>query len=329
MGSFRQGIFPPVLAGLVTGLLTWVTARLPEGLDPADGSAGWVIPLLLVLPFLVSALWGWALLVGRPRKLVLGMAGVLLVLGLIGMPRDITWQVVGNAAAGLAAGLALGSRWRLDAGLLAVTACLAPVLIWSAVQVPVRENLEMFRAATLESMEQTLWIDLSEEQRSEARLRESSRLDEAVDVMERIFPAMLTVGVFGQAGFILFLIAWLSRLSGGAPGLRGGGRFTEWRLPFYLVWSLVLGVGLMLTRLPYLATFGLNLVLFAGLLVSIQGLAVQAFFTWHLLPGPMRVMFWLVMGMPLVGMLLVSSVALGLADQWIDMRRRYLARDLE
>ena len=298
-------------------------------MDQAGGSAGWVIPLLLVFPFVVSSLWGWALLTGRPRQLVLAVAGGLLVLLLLGMPREIAWQVGGNMAAGLAAGLALGARWRLDAGLLAVTVCLAPVLIWSAVEVPVRENLEVFRGATLESMEETLWRDLDEPSLSLARQNETARLEEAARMMERIFPALLAVGVLGQSGLILLLVVWIVRLSGGAPGLRGVGSFTGWRLPFYLVWCLVLGVGLMLTRLPYLAASGLNLVLVTGLLISIQGLAVQIFFTSRLLSGPVRVIFWLIMGVPLAGLLLVVSVVLGLADQWMDMRRRYLAREIE
>ena len=120
LGSFRQGVFPPALAALVTGLLTWATAGLPEELGPAAGSIGLLIALLLVYPFVVSALWGWALLAGRPRKLVLAAAGGLLILSLLRLPQDITWQVASNVVAGLGAGLALGSRWRLDAGLLAL-----------------------------------------------------------------------------------------------------------------------------------------------------------------------------------------------------------------
>jgi MFS family permease len=160
--SPRQGIFPPVLAGLVTGLMTWAIAGLPTDWDPADGSLGWIVPLLLVFPFVVSALWGWALLKGHPRKVVIATAGGLLALAFLRLPQDIAWQVAGNAVAGLAAGLALGARWRIDAGLAAVALCLAPVLIWSAVQVPVRESMVAFQDATLESMEETLWSELDQ-----------------------------------------------------------------------------------------------------------------------------------------------------------------------
>ncbi|MBU8870443.1 MAG: YybS family protein [Gemmatimonadales bacterium] len=329
LGNSWRVAFPPLLAGVVTGLLTLATVQVPEELDPTGGSAGWIISFLLVFPFMISSLWGWALLAGRTRRLVLIVAGGLLIIFLMVLPRDIAWQVGGNMAAGLAAGLALGMRWRLDAGLLAVTLCLAPVLIWSAFKVPVRENLDVFRSATLESMEETLWQGLGESELGQVRQREEARLEEAIGVMERIFPSLLVVGVLGQSGLILLLVAWLARLSGGAPGLRSVGSFTGWRLPFYLVWVLVLGMGLLLTRLPYLATSGLNLVLVAGMLISLQGLAVQTFFTSRILPGPVQVIFWLIMGMPLVLMLLVTSLVLGLADQWVDMRRRYLAREIE
>lgn len=329
MESPRQGVFPPVLAGLVTGLLTWAIVGLPEEWDPTGGSVGWMVPLLLVFPFLVSALWGWALLAGRPKKVVAAAAGGLLAVALMWWPQDIVWQVAGNVAAGMAAGLALGSRWRIDAGLAAVTVCLAPVLIWSALQVPLRENMTAFQDSTLQSMEESLWSKLDEPQRTQARLREEARLEDAIEMMARIFPALLAVGVLGQAGLILLLVLWLGRRTGLATGLGGGRQFTGWRFPFYLVWALALGVGLMLTRQPALGTAGLNLALVAASLIGVQGLAVQAFFTARLLPGPMQVVFWLVMGLPLAGVLMVASVVLGLADQWIDMRRRYLARGIE
>ena len=328
LGSNWRDVIPILPAVLVTGLLTWAVGRLPEELDTAGGSAGWIIPLLLVLPFIVSSLWGWALLVGRPRWMVLAAAVGLQAILLGAVPQDIAWQVGGNMAAGLAAGLALGSRWRLDAALLAVILCLAPVLVWSALEMPLRENIDVFGDSTLDSME-PLWQGLDESQREAARQLEAERLEAAAAVMEKIFPALLAVGELGQAALILFLVAWFARLSGGAPGLQRIGPFTRWRMPFYLVWCLVLGVGLMVTRLPYLASSGLNLVLVTGLLIGVQGLALQAFFTARLLPGAAQVIFWMVMGVPLIGMLLVSSVVLGLADQWMDMRRHFLAREIE
>lgn len=332
-GEDRPGLFPIVLAILVTGALAWVTARfsaLPES-DP--GPVDWLIPLLLVMPFAVAALWGWALVTGRPRRLAVGAAAGLLVLGLSTLPQDVVWQVAGNVAAGLAAGLAIGARWRIDAAVVAVTACLAPVLIWSALQMPLDRTLDEFGEATLQSMDDTLWQDLDADQKELARKREEDRLAEATAVMKKVFPALLAIGVLGQAGIILALVAWLIRLSGLSPGLsgfaEGESSFVRWRLPFYLVWILVGGLGLVLTRQPALSTAGLNVVLVTGLLIAIQGLSLQAFFVSRLLPGPVQVVFWLVMGIPLVGMLMVSSVVLGLADQWMDLRRRYLAQGSE
>ena len=193
LGKSLQGVFSPVLAGVVTTLLIWVTVRLPDELDPVDNSVGWLIPLMLILPFFVSALWGWALLAGKPRKLVLILAGALLAVALVRLPQEIIWPVAGNVVAGLAAGLALGSRWRIDAGLLAVTLCLAPVLIWSAVQMPVIESMNAIRDTTLESMEDNLWSNLEAEQLSQVRLQEQARIDQAIGVIVKVFPAMLAV----------------------------------------------------------------------------------------------------------------------------------------
>lgn len=324
-----QGVLPPIVAGLITALLVWATARMPVGPEASAEAMAWVVPLLLVFPFAVSGLWGWALLTGRPSRLVLAVAGGLLLVFLLWIPREIGWQAAVDIAAGLAAGLALGSRWRLDAGLGAVALCLAPLLIWSTLQMPIRQTLQEFQEPALETLEETQWSNLDDEQKAQAREREQERLDEAVLFMERVFPGMMAVGAIGQSGLILLLVYWLARLSGRRPGLRRIGPFVEWRLPFYLVWCLVAGVGLLLTRQPYVATAGLNLAWVAGLVICVQGLSVQAFFTSRLLSGPMQVAFWLIMGFPLFPMLLASSVVLGLADQWIDTRRLWLAREID
>ena len=51
--------------------------------------------------------------------------------------------------------------------------------------------------------------------------------------------------------------------------------FGQWRLPFYLVWVLILGLGLMVTRLPLAGHVGVNVALLAATVLSVQGIAVQ------------------------------------------------------
>jgi len=103
--------------------------------------------------------------------------------------------------------------------------------------------------------------------------------------------------------------------------------FTHWRLPFYLVWILVAGIGLMLTRQRVWADAGLNIVLVTGFLLSIQGVAVQAFVIARMMTAVFQVIFWTVMGVFFSPLLVISGVLLGLADQWLDLRRLHRPGD--
>lgn len=325
----RQAAFPPILAGLLTGMMALAIARIPQDAGSSGAVAVWTAPLLLAFPFVVSALWGWAWVTGPARRLTLAVA-IAVVGGILwSLPREIGWQTVTDAAAGLAAGWTLRSRLRLDVAVLAVSLCLAPLLIWTLVQMPARQLLEEMATVSLQNMEQTVWHGLEEPELGRAREAAREQLEQFVQTGSRIYPGVLTLGVLGQAGIVLALVFWFSRLGGATVALRAERSFTRWRLPFYLVWCLLAGLGMLLTRAPYLASAGLNVVLVVAFLLAVQGLAVQAFFTARLLSGPLQVVFWLIMGIPLVGVLLVSSVVLGLADQWIDTRRRWEAREIE
>lgn len=325
----RQEVFPPVLAGLVTGGFTLVVARIPVDAASPAAMPAWAAPLVLAFPFVVSALWGWAWATGPARRLTLGMAVVTVGLMFWSLPVDVAWQTVTSVAAGLAAGWALGARARLDVGVLAVSICLAPLLIWTLVQMPAEEILEEVAAVSMQNMEQTVWHGLEEPELGRARDAFREQMDQAIATGVRIYPGFLMLGVLGQAGIILALVFWLARVGGRAPRLRAERSFTRWRLPFYLVWCLLAGLGLLLTRAPYLATAGLNVALVVALILSVQGLSVQAYFVSRLLSGPMQVLFWLIMGFVLFPVLLASSLGLGLADQWIDTRRRWEAREIE
>ena len=141
---------------------------------------------------------------------------------------------------------------------------------------------------------------------------------------------MFGIGVLGQAAIILALTGWgLRRLGIAWPGW-GLPPFTRWRLPFYLVWILVAGIALYLTRRPGIESAGLNLALLAASVISLQGLAVQFWVTGRLMDpeGPMgkkgpvlEVVYWVIAGIFLIPVILASSVVLGLADQWMDIRR--------
>lgn len=329
MEENRQGVFPPVLAGLVTGGLTLAVARIPVDAGSAAAVPVWAAPLVLAFPFAVSALWGWAWATGPGRWLTLAVAVVTAAVIFGTLPADSAWQSVTSMAAGLAAGWALGAHARLDVGLLAVSICLAPILIWTLAQMPADQILGEIADVSMQNMEQTVWHGLEEPELGRAREAARDQMDQAIATGARIYPGFLMLGLLGQAGIILALVFWLARIGGRSPALRAERKFRHWRLPYYLVWCLLAGLGMLLTRAPYLATAGLNVALVVALILSVQGLAVQAYFVSRLLSAPMQVVFWLIMGFVLFPVLLASSLGLGLADQWIDTRRRWEAREIE
>jgi xanthine/uracil permease len=130
---------------------------------------------------------------------------------------------------------------------------------------------------------------------------------------------VIGVGLLGQAVLLLLLV----RLGGRRLAVTLTGRrlppFAQWRLPFYVVWVLVAGIGLMLTRRAPLADAGLNLAVLAAAFLAVQGLAVQYHLSRRFLPPVMLVIYWTLMGLAFVP-LVATSVLLGLFDQWRDLR---------
>jgi len=323
------GYLPSLLAAAVTLVLTAVYAAAAGGSEPL-GALRFVLLLFLIpLPIGLSVIWGSAVLTSRPFRAVVIGAGVWFALSWFLLPRDVVWQLAGNVAAGLAAGLALGLRWRLDTALTVVVAALLPVIVWTVIQVPVREQLDVASQEMLNLIEESLPEGASKDQRTEAMEEGKRNLEKVSSQVERIYPFVLGLGLYGQAGIILVLVLFPVRRLGFAVQGWVFPPFSRWRLPFYLVWLLVLGVGLMLTRAPYAATAGLNLTLFVGSILSVQGIAVQFHVTNLMLSRMGRLVYWVVMGAAAAPLILASGVVLGLVDQWVDLRRLQVRHDDE
>jgi MFS family permease len=321
------GYLPSLVAAVVTLVLTAVFAASAGGTEPADPLRGIFLLLLIPVPLGIAVIWGGAILASRPYLAAVAGACGWLVLSYFLLPREVVWQLAGNVAAGLAAGLALGLRWRLDVGLAVVAGALLPMIIWAVMTVPVDDQLQMVRQEMLNVLEDNLPEGATEEQRLRVLEEEGRHLDRMSELAARIYPFVIGVGLLGQAGIILALV-WFSvrRLNILVPGWKWP-PFSHWRLPFYLVWLLVVGLALMLTRAPYLATAGLNLALLAACVMSVQGIAVQFFVTSRLLSKMGRVLYWLVMGIFLAPLVLVSGAVIGLVDQWVDLRRLQVPTD--
>lgn len=311
--------FMSPLAALVTLATAWVLAQV--GADAATDGPSTGIWLLLALPapLVVAVAWGRAAM-AEPKalRLVAALAGWL-VAGHLLVAAAETWQMTANVAAGLVAGLAWRRGWRPDVAVLGTAAMLAPLVIWAAVQMPVREQMAAIGDQSLKVLEQQAPPGTDPAELAKAREIGRQRMAALTDLATRLYPSVIGVGLLGQAVVILLL----SRLAGRrfAPP-REGRRlppFAQWRLPFYVVWALVVGIGLMLTRRAPLADAGLNLTVLAATFLSVQGLAVQYHLSRRFLPPVALVIYWTLMGLAFVP-LVVTSVLLGLADQWRDLR---------
>lgn len=320
------GYLPSMLAASLTLVLTAVYAAAAGGSEPLGGLQAILLLFLIPLPVGLSVIWGSAVLTGRPFLAAVVGAVAWLALSYFLLPRDVVWQLAGNVAAGLAAGLALGLRWRLDAALAVVVAALLPVIIWAVIQVPVREQIDAASQEMLALIEESLPEGASEDQRTEAMEKGKINLEGISLQVERIYPFVVGLGLIGQAGIILVLVLFPVRRLGFVVQGWNLPSFSRWRLPFYLVWFLVLGVGMMLTRAPYVATAGLNLTLLVASILSVQGIAVQVHVTNLMLSKLGRLVYWVVMG-TLGPLILISGVVLGLIDQWVDLRRLKVNND--
>lgn len=314
------GFAAPLVAAVATLLLAWVEeSTLAQAANAQDAvSPALVLGLVLGLmaPLVVPTLWGLATLASRPLVLVAAAAVAWLGAGLMLLPGEVVWPWAGFVLAGLAAGSALGFRWRLDVAVAVVVLALAPNFVWQLHQYPVDQQYRQWADQYLEARREML-TGTAEPKQVELTLEAERRQQEKLVAYSlKILPAFIGLGVAGLAGMLLSMVWLTARLLGvpaRSPALPPFGR---WRLPFYLVWALVAGLGLFITRQPYLAAGGLNIALAVVTLLSLQGAAVQWALTGRTMGLVPRVIYLLV-----AGFLFLPLVLLGLADQWLDFRK--------
>lgn len=312
------------LAALVTLGVAWLLKLAGSGLaagEPAGGTTSvlW-LPVAMVAPLVVSVLWGLAAWGDRRWPRLAGSLAAWLAAGYLVVGGADTWQATANVAAGLVAGLAWRHRWRFDAALVGAAAVLAPLVVWAAVQMPVHEQLKTIGDQSLKVLEQQAPPNTDPAELQKAREVGRQRVTQLTDLTLRLYPSLIATGLLGQALVILLLVRVAGRRQSLVPVGWGLPPFARWRLPFYLVWALAAGIGLLVTRRAPWADVGLNLTVLAAAILSVQGLAVQFHLSRRLLPPVGLVVYWTLMGLAFVP-LLVTSVLLGLADQWRDLRR--------
>lgn len=149
-------------------------------------------------------------------------------------------------------------------------------------------------------------------------------LSEGIGPMAGLFPGLMALTALGG---LALAWSWYHRISErplGAPL----GRLAEFRFNDQLVWGVVAGLAALVLPAPApLHNFGGNLMLFFGGLFAVRGMAVVR--TWlRQAPGPL-------LGFMALSLLFILPVAaggllsLGLADTWLDFRRRFVSPPAE
>ncbi len=324
------GFAVPLVALLVTLSSSWLMSAVVGIAATSEAVASLGLIILLPSPIVVSVLWGGAILIGRPYRLSFLAASAWLVICWFLLPHEFMWQYLGNVVAGLLGGLALGMHWRLDVTLLVLALAMVPLMIYASLEVPIQEQLQVANDAVIEALEDGLPQGADEAENARLLAEAKRNVETMTADLVRIYPFIVAVGVLGQAAIILTLIWLLCRAGGTKPYRWAFPPFTEWRLPFYLVWVLVAGLGLSFVRQPEISKAGLNLALLAAFVLSVQGLAIQVYVTRRMMSTVRQVLYWVILGTVLMKPGIYIAVALGVLDQWWDLRRlatRSLAED--
>ena len=140
----------------------------------------------------------------------------------------------------------------------------------------------------------------------------------------RLLPAEIVVFDLVQVLVVVAVAGWLLRGPGRAVAVLP---VSGWKVPFGIIWVLALGLALAGTRLAGVAHVGWNVVLVATILLSVQGVAVFLSLLERSLSAPAR---WVVLCLAVLTPLpftVTGTALLGIADLWLDFRRRAGATD--
>jgi hypothetical protein len=177
---------------------------------------------------------------------------------------------------------------------------------WAALQAAVEEEMEVFQTAMRRALSGSDgWTEMS---------RQVSLM---ADTISLLYPGLLALAAI--AGLRLAW-AWYHRIADrpmGAPPLP----FPAFGFSDQLIWGWVIGFALALVPEPSWAPVaGANLLLVWGALYAMRGLAVMAFFARQ---TPAAVLLAVAMvTLILLPFVLGGLTIVGLADTWLDFRRR-------
>lgn len=176
--------------------------------------------------------------------------------------------------------------------------------------------VEMYIEATIkENLKLYEQMNISEDQI--AVIRENAL--EISRFFTDIFPALTLSGAI--------LTVWLNLLAGRSLLRSDTGEFPDfgdlslWKAPEKLVWFLIASGSMALTPGQTIGTIGMNILIVCCLIYLFQGLAIASFFFRHKrVPIIFRGLFFTLIIVQQYMVILV--IAVGLADMWIDFRKR-------
>jgi hypothetical protein len=289
----------------------------------AHGASTLALTAGLVGNIAIPALWAAVMLVRWPPTAAL-MAAALTAVVLVPLADARTAAVAaGFMLAGLAGGWALGRAWRVLPIVALAAACLVPVFFIELAGTDIEEAGEALTAENRRVYAESLPEGLSVADREAALAEYDAMAGRMLELQRRLWPSLVIIGLWSQAALALVLGWLVARLVTASPPRPAVRPWETWRAPFFSVWALIGGLALTVTSVETLVMVGWNVVLLAGLLLAIQGLAVQTWLVRRALPPLTRVLFWIVGALFLGPLLLGVGGLVGLVDQWWDLRRTH------
>lgn len=144
------------------------------------------------------------------------------------------------------------------------------------------------------------------------------------EIIIRFFPGLVMTSMV-MAAFINTLVCRRC-LAGPVEDAQPLSRFSQWKMPEWLVWPwIAAGASCFIPHSLY-STMGENALLVFSAVYCVAGISVAQFlFERFRVPRWIRWATWLLIGIQWYGMLMLA--ALGLADVWVDFRKRFSQSD--
>jgi len=152
----------------------------------------------------------------------------------------------------------------------------------------------------------------------------ASTLPTMQDVFLRFFPLGIALGMLASSAIVYAVAGAIVPLFGRPPLTHS--RFRTWRMPYALVWLLILALFCLLVRRPPYSQFGANMTGLLAIGYALAGLAIVRYFlvAWALSSGLqtliLTMLFVVTVLSSQVPLVPAFAVALGFLDTWVDFR---------